>query len=92
MPYIKPQDREQYANVIDELYHTLILNNPDNSFNEGEFNYVVSKVVNKLLNHKKSYATANKIIGVLECIKLEIYRRAIAEYEEEKIKINGDLI
>jgi hypothetical protein len=91
MPYIKPQDREQYAEIIDELFNTLTLNNPDKSFSEGEFNYVVSKLVNKLLDHKKSYATANKIIGVLECIKLEIYRRAIAEYETEKIVENGDI-
>ena len=91
MPYIKPQDREQYAEIIDEFFNTLILNNPDKSFSEGEFNYVVSKLSNRLLNHKKSYATANKIIGVLECIKLEIYRRAIAEYETEKIIENGDI-
>jgi hypothetical protein len=38
-----------------------------------------------------SYADYNSIIGVLECAKLEIYRRTAAPYEDEKIEQNGDV-
>ena len=33
----------------------------------------------------------NAAIGVLECAKLELYRRVVAMYEDGKIKENGDV-
>jgi len=43
---------------------------------DGELNYVVH---------------INKAIGVLECIKLEYYRRVAAPYEDSKIEEAGDI-
>lgn len=37
------------------------------------------------------YAHYNEAMGVLECVKQEIYRRLIAPYEQEKCKANGDV-
>jgi hypothetical protein len=37
------------------------------------------------------YYHINKAIGVLECIKLEFYRRVAAPYEDVKIKESGDV-
>jgi hypothetical protein len=31
------------------------------------------------------------LIGMLECAKLELYRRSVANYEDEKILENGDV-
>ena len=31
------------------------------------------------------------MVGVLECAKLELYRRMAAPYEDEKIEDNGDV-
>ena len=31
------------------------------------------------------------LIGVLECAKLELYRRVAAPYEDDKIDENGDV-
>jgi hypothetical protein len=33
----------------------------------------------------------NEAIGVLECAKLELYRRVAAPYEDEKIAESGDV-
>ena len=33
----------------------------------------------------------NEAIGVLECAKLELYQRVIADYENEKMRVNGDV-
>ena len=37
------------------------------------------------------YSKINAIIGILECIKLELYRRVAAPYEDVKAAENGDV-
>jgi len=58
----------------------------------GDLNFVLTKVCLEYIENKKeSYQTYNDIVGALECCKLEMYRRAIAPYEDKKIIENGDL-
>lgn len=38
-----------------------------------------------------SYHYYNEAMGVLECVKQELYRRLIAPHEDEKRKENGDV-
>lgn len=58
----------------------------------GELNYMVTMLVNDYLAHYgKSYETINAIVGVLECAKLEMYRRIAAPYEDLKLLENGDV-
>ena len=58
----------------------------------GEFNYLISVVANDYIaRYGKSYDTINALIGVLECAKLELYRRIAAPYEDVKIVANGDV-
>ena len=55
-------------------------------------NYAVTYAINEYLNNNVlTYATLNQAIGVLECAKLELYRRMASPYEDEKIKSNGDV-
>jgi hypothetical protein len=56
---------------------------------DGELNYVVTKILKGVYPLK--YYHLNKAIGVLECIKLEFYRRVAAPYEDIKIKESGDV-
>jgi hypothetical protein len=42
-------------------------------------------------NVNKSYFSYNEVVGVLECVKLEMYRRLVAPYEDRKCKENGDV-
>ena len=37
------------------------------------------------------YEEYNSVVGVLESVKLEFYRRAVAAYEDNKIVENGDI-
>jgi hypothetical protein len=57
----------------------------------GEVNYVISSIIWELFKYKRSYTIGNNLIGVLECVKQEFYRRQLAPYEDKKIKENGDL-
>lgn len=80
MPYIKPEDRLH------------ILADEKSISSPGELNYFISTLVNWYINEKgKNYSTLNEVIGVLECAKLELYRRVVAPYEDIKIDENGDV-
>lgn len=57
----------------------------------GELNYLISKMINSYLQDRVSYTSINEVIGVLECAKLELYRRIAAPYEDKKLKANGDV-
>jgi hypothetical protein len=49
----------------------------------------VTKILKEI--YPLRYFHLNKAIGVLECIKLEFYRRVAAPYEDLKIKEAGDV-
>lgn len=60
----------------------------------GELNYVLTDCVTDYLFDKPveaHYADYNEVIGVLECMKLELYRRMVAPYEDVKCRENGDV-
>ena len=79
MPYIKKEDR-------------IKLNKSNISNNSGELNFQITILINNYLERKGvSYTNLNEVIGVLECAKLEIYRRLAAKYEDKKISENGDV-
>lgn len=89
MPYIKKQDRTHYDQLIDDAVETLT--NSNGTAIAGDINYVISSILWKIFEKNKNYATANGLIGVLECIKLEMYRRQVAPYEDKKVIENGDV-
>lgn len=78
MPYIKYEDREGALT--------------EGPISDGELNYVIHELLTEYLSTRETnYETYNGIIGVLESIKLEFYRRLIAYHEDKKIKENGDI-
>lgn len=91
MPYI-PQARREALKLVFVDGQTVGVPGPDNA---GELNYVVTKLVSEYVAspacERLSYAKINETIGVLECAKLELYRRIAAPYEEHKIMENGDV-
>ncbi len=87
MPYIKPENRKKYEKTLQELVDTLKALPPEEV--DGELNYVMTKILKSI--YPLRYYHINKAIGVLECIKLEFYRRVAAPYEDLKIKDSGDV-
>lgn len=88
MPYIRSSTRTDLDMHLVPLTKELI-SRGDNF--EGDLNYSISFILNALCETKLSYAAANRIIGALECAKLEFYRRVAAPYEDKKIEENGDV-
>lgn len=83
MPYIKKDRR------------TLLTFHPYEAHTAGELNFVITNLCLDFLGldyrKKGGYPKLNEVIGVLECVKQEMYRRAVAPYEDIKIAENGDL-
>jgi hypothetical protein len=88
MPYIKKETRKTIDDKIENL--TKIINHYPEEHRDGILNYSFTKL---LLNtfENESYVTYERMIGILECCKLELYRRKVSHYEEGKKVINGDV-
>ncbi|MDD1776929.1 MAG: hypothetical protein LUQ65_02090 [Candidatus Helarchaeota archaeon] len=79
MPYIIHERREQVSES----------GLPENA---GELNWVLTMVIKGYLQNKGTcYQTMNDIVGALESCKAEFQRRVVNPYEDEKIKLNGDV-
>lgn len=85
MPYIKANDRVKYDRLIQE-FSSIENTTP------GDLNYIITNLINNwIVQNGKNYQNLNSAVGVLECAKLEYYRRIASVYEDEKIKENGDV-
>jgi hypothetical protein len=84
MPYIKQDDRNKFNTHCDRI--------SEEATCEGDLNYAFSRILHTYLKKKGiKYSNMNNIIGMLECCKLEMYRKIIGPYEELKITENGDV-
>ncbi len=84
MPYIKQEDRPIFKTDAQELGKRAEC--------AGDLNYIVTEMVHAYLKNKSlNYANINEVIGMLECCKLELYRRIAAPYEDSKAVKNGDV-
>jgi len=87
MPYIKPENRKLYDFAIKEVAAALTTY----EYSPGDFNYVITKICLAFISAQDNCEVYNEVIGVLECAKLEFYRRRVAAYEDGKIEQNGDV-
>jgi len=87
LPYIKTGKRAKYDIILKELVEILRALPPEEV--DGELNYLVTNLLKEI--YPLRYFHINKAIGVLECIKLEYYRRVAAPYEDLKIQESGDV-
>lgn len=87
MPYIQKNRRDIAYKTQEGLFvKASWITNP------GELNYVISMMCDDYLRRcGESYTNLNEVIGVLECAKLEFYRRVVSPYEDKKIQGNGDI-
>ena len=82
MPYIDQDGRPAIDEQLDGLP----------TMSAGELNYAITRMVARFVEQRGGlrYANLNEAIGVLECAKLELYRRVAAPYEDRKAAENGD--
>jgi hypothetical protein len=104
MPYIDKEDRElieysadftgmpglsQFIKKLIRLRDTYP-NSRGIAYHPGTLNYIITRLCDFWLGDA-NYEKYNTVIGVLECVKQELYRRQIAPYEDKKCEQNGDV-
>ena len=89
MPYIKPKDREKFNGVLNNIRNII----KEENINAGELNYLLSSIVGEFAYNQGQpcYQKYNDALGALEGVKLELYRKQIATYEDKKVEENGEL-
>lgn len=93
MPYIIEEKRQQLDTSIEQLHKILVdmmLDNEDENM-EGNLNYTITRLLMMVYGSKDGtrYSHINDAIGLLECIKLEFYRKVAAPHEDQKEFDNG---
>lgn len=81
MPYITKEQRDRIDRMIFPAHIGVL--------SDGELNYFLTKIL--LAREPSTYSNFMSIIGTLECVKQEFYRRAVAPYEDKKQIANGDV-
>jgi len=88
VPYIEQIKRDDIEASLRELIEDL----EAHGMQDGMLNYVFTRILLAYSAfHGENYLTLQSTIGILECAKLEIYRRKIAPYEDSKRGLNGDV-
>jgi len=94
MPYIKQDDRQKLDHYINTLV-SVIGERFDDDEKEGVLNYTITSIIEGIARKDNKtnwrYRLINRAIGVLECVKLEFYRRLAGPYEDKAIETNGDI-
>lgn len=90
MSYVTSKERRKFDKAVDLLEEYLLYEkeygNKHNVFREEELNYVVTKLCRLFLEFNgKKCETYNALLGILEDVKLEVYRdKKVEEYEDRK--------
>ncbi len=79
MPYIDFDTRGKIATTIPE------------GLTPGCINFLICDLVDQWIGPAPNYERLNAAIGIMECAKLELYRRVAVPYEDKKILQNGDV-
>jgi hypothetical protein len=85
MPYIADKEVRKELDDVVRKHSTLW-------FTKGNLNYLICRIWKFITaSNGVSYDEARKMIGELECAKMEIYRRWVAPYEDVKKEENSDV-
>lgn len=86
MPYINEEARKELDLVSLDSVGAMIETT-------GELNYAITTIITDFLAEAGvTYGSINAVVGVLECAKLELYRRLAVPYENVKQMENGDVL
>lgn len=95
MPYIKQELREELEyplGVLSGHLESMLIDKKEDR--AGILNYVITSLIDSVYGPLKDakYKDYNEAIGMLECCKLEFYRRGVAPYEDLKERENGSIL
>ena len=79
MPYISENERQAIAEGCTPI-------------TAGQLNYAIHLLIDDyIIKNGLNYQTCNDVMGALQGVQQEFYRRKVAPYEDEKKDQNGDI-
>jgi hypothetical protein len=87
MPYIAKDRRVHFDQQVDAIIGALDLM----EWNEGDLNYILSRILGAAFEAEMRYHTSPRVRGVLHDVCEEFYHRIIRKYEDIAIAKNGDI-
>ncbi len=93
MPYIKEEHRQTIDPIIAELKRSFvnITLDDENVKLECVVNYAILKLLSEMYSGK-TYDEINDVIGMLECCKLEYYRKVAAIVNDQSEYDFGEIV
>mgnify|MGYP001571596617 CR=1 FL=1 len=93
MPYIKEHER---SNIDAAFFREMNSGRHDWSFvaatmTPGQLNYLFTRFIVRYFNYSPNYQRIDEILGTLDAVAKEFYRRVAVPYEEKKLEENGDV-
>lgn len=91
MPYISKEKRAYLDPAVDKVLDAIRQLESDFADGQtgGNLNYLFTRILDRVYSNPR-YADMAEAISVLECAKLEYYRRVAGPYEDKKAAENGD--
>ena len=84
MPYVNQTRRRLLDPTIEQL--------ADSLQDTGDLNYAITRLTLLLIRRQGfNYVNASAAMGTASFALMEMYRRVLGPYEDEKIKQNGDV-
>ncbi len=96
MPYVKQEQRKAIDPAVDALVVAIEKATTEawpadkREEPDGCLNYAITTLLQKTIAPNR-YVKFERVIGILECAKLEMYRRGVAPYENKKAREHGDV-
>jgi len=94
MPYIGKEVRADYDELTIKKFRDWMRTRARQGESKtlpGDINWLISSVIWAVFDVNPSYRAGNEIMGILESVKQEFYRKKLGPYEDKKIEENGDL-
>jgi len=88
MPYIERKRRHELYGYIEALDDKLA----EMGDVGGDMNFVIFRLLYLKWERVRKYMTAETMMGTLNCVGREFYRRCIAPYEDGAMWRNGDIL
>jgi hypothetical protein len=87
MPYVDKDIREALDEDIEKL--AMKIRRMEPGVVDGALNYTITRLL--LLQYPTHYVHFNRLMGILDSVSHEFYRRVVAPYEDGKRAANGDV-
>ena len=99
MPYIKQNERDKINAAFQrEMEGYKIGVEPRGRWDlvaatmtPGELNYLLTNFILAYFTYSPNYQRINDVLGVLDAVGKEFYRRVVADFEDYKCDKNGDV-